>query len=115
MKTPTILVSRCYSETTPESAESGDFSDHGFVYEREPRTFSELVREIESGGFSQAGATGWLCTGYSCVDYRTGTDREETLHFCRDQPERLRKWFWLAARLVANRRDARLAAWRARG
>ncbi len=101
---PTILVSRCYSETTPESAEQGDFSDTGFVHEAEPFTFSELVRVISQGGFRQEGGTDWLCTGYSTVDYRTGIEREETLHFNRANPERLRKWFWLAARIANKRR-----------
>jgi hypothetical protein len=98
----TILVSRCYSEITPESAEQGDFSDCGFVHEAEPFTFSELVWVIRRGGFSQDGCTDWLSTGYHVEDYRTCTEREETLHFDRANPERLRRWFWLAAK-VANR------------
>lgn len=28
-----IIISRTYAETTPESSEIGDFSDHGFVTE----------------------------------------------------------------------------------
>lgn len=116
MSTPTILVSRCYSEVTPESAENGDTSNTGFVYQAEPKIFSELVREIERDGFSQEGGTGWLCTGYSTQDYRTGTEREETLHCDRDQPERLHKWFWRAARLAearqkARRQSAQLRSW----
>jgi uncharacterized GH25 family protein len=105
MKTnpPTILVSRCFSEVTPESAENGDTSDYGFVDEREAMTFSELVRAIRDGGFYQDGSTGWLSTGYYTEDYRTGTEREETLHFHRDNPKHLDKWFWLAARM-ANRK-----------
>lgn len=99
----TILISRCYSEVTPESAERGDFSDRGFVYQCEPFTFSELVREMRDGGFCREGGTEWLCTGYHTEDYRTGTEREETLHFCRENPERLRKWFVLAHRFASRR------------
>lgn len=111
MKTqpPAILVSRCYSETTPESAENGDTSDTGHVYESQPFTFSELVQEIRNGGFSREGSTEWLSTGYSCTDYRTGTDREETLHFDRANPERLRKWFELAVSTVERKRAERVA------
>ena len=96
----TIKVSRCYSEITPESAENGDFSDHGFVYESQDFTFSELVREIRHGGFTFYGGSDWLSTGYSTQDYRTGTEREETLHFSRENPTRLRKWFLLANRFA---------------
>lgn len=108
---PAILVSRCYSECTPESAENGDTSDSGFVYECEPRTFGELVREIESDGFAQEGCTDWLCTGYSTQDYRTGTEREETLHCARENPPHLHKWFWLAAEIAKRRLAARRAAY----
>ncbi len=105
MKTaPAILVSRCFSEITSESAENGDTSDTGFVYESEPFTFSELVREISQGGFVRESLTEWLCTGYHTEDYRTGTEREETLHFARENPAHLRKWFELALKFATCRR-----------
>lgn len=102
MNAPKILVSRCYAECTPESAQDGDFSDTGFVYEANAFTFSELVREIRDGGFRRDGSTGWLSTGFHTEDYRTGLEREESLHFCCENAGRLEKWFWLAYR-AANR------------
>ena len=101
MNTPTILITRCYAETTPESAENGENSDSGFVYEDVPFTFTELVHEIANGGFHRDGATEWLSTYPQVESYETATEREESLHFSRANPDRLRKWFNLAAR-VAN-------------
>ena len=37
-----IIISRTYSETTPESAENGEFSDHGFITEKQEVSFYEL-------------------------------------------------------------------------
>jgi hypothetical protein len=90
---PTILVSRCFSEVTPESAEHGDTSDNGFVYESQEMEVQELAREIRLGGFYREGCTEWLSTGYHTSDYSTGTEREETLHFCRENHPRLWKHF----------------------
>lgn len=109
----TINVSVCFSEITPESAERGDFSDHGFVFENESLSFRELVDLIERNGFSREGSTEWLTTGYSVQDYSTATEREETLHFSRSNPERLRKYFDLAMRTVEERQvRRRLKGWR---
>jgi len=105
MKTlrPTIIVSRCYSECTPESAEDGDFSDSGFVYESEELEVQELAREIRLGGFYREGCTEWLSTGFHTSDYSTGTEREETLHFHRDNHPRKWKHFERIARIATRR------------
>lgn len=97
-----ILISRYYSETTPESAEDGDFSDTGFVYDSCEFTFRELVRELRDfytlsdSRFSGVGT--WACSGFETTDYRTGTEREETLHFSRDNAPRLEKYWPKALR-----------------
>lgn len=101
--TPKILVSRCYAETTPESADDGDHSDSGFVYESEPMTFSELVREIRGEGFNWCPGADWLLADCGCVDFSTGTHREETLHFAHGNEPHLRKWFNLAVRFALHR------------
>lgn len=100
---PTILVSRCYSEVTPESAEDGDFSDSGFVHEAVEMTPQELAREIRLGAFHREGCTEGLSTGFHTKCYRTGTEREETLHFDRKNPARLRKHFDRIAAIASAR------------
>ena len=104
MKTPPILISQCYSEVTPESAEAGDFSDSGFIRECEPMTFRELVNLLWAGGFYREGETEWLTTGWSTTDYTAATEQEETLHFHRANHSRMRKWFELAIRTVEAKR-----------
>ena len=99
---PTILVSRCYSEATPESAEDGDFSDSGFVYEAEEMTVQDLAREIRNSGFRREGCTDWLQTSWEVTDYSTGTEREESLHFHRDNPPRLKKHFDRIAKIASR-------------
>lgn len=97
-----ILISRCYSETTPESAEEGDFSDTGFVYDSCEFTFRELVRELrEFTSLScshYSGVSTWACSGFEATDYSTGTEREETLHFSRENAPRLGKYWPMALR-----------------
>jgi len=100
-----ILVTRCYSEITPESAADGDVSDYGLVYAHQAMTFRELVEEIWQGGFMLERGADWLSTGYSVEDYRTGTAREETLHYSMTNPTRMEKYFWLAVK--ASERRAR--------
>jgi hypothetical protein len=75
-----FLVSRTYSETTPESATEGDFSDTGYVHEAEEYTLRELIDLIKRDGFYREGGTRWLTNGWSTECYRTGTEREENLH-----------------------------------
>lgn len=92
-----ILISKTFDVVTHESAENGEAAEFGFVYENEPFTFRELVREIEVGGFTRNGATTWL-DGYAETDYRTGEVTTEALHFSRLNPPHLEKWFWLAVK-----------------
>jgi len=97
-----LLISRCYSEVTPESAEDGDFSDTGFIYEAQEFTFRELVRELRDfytlSDSRSSGVGTWACSGFGTSDYSTGTEREETLHFSRDNAPRLHKYWPKALR-----------------
>jgi hypothetical protein len=95
-----ILVNRYFSEITPESAENGEASDNGVIVENEECTFRELVRMMrEHWQCSCYPVRGevyeWLSTGFYTSDYRTGTEREETLHYSRDNPPKNEKyWKW---------------------
>lgn len=100
-----LLISRTYSETTPESAEDGDFSDTGFVYQDVEFTFRELVKELsemsESSRWPSTGSThDWYSTPFEVTDYGTGTgtERQESIHFSRSNPPRLAKYWSKAAR-----------------
>lgn len=100
---PAILISRTYSETTPESAEDGDFSDTGFIYEAHEFTFRELVRELRdcyslSESPSRGGRDVWASTNWETSDYSTGTEREESVHFHRDNRDSLAKYWTKALR-----------------
>ncbi len=95
-----LLISRTYSEITPESSEQGDFSEQGFVHEKEPFSFRELVSALREGGFDSSscypprgGAFEWAQTPFEITDYRTGTERQECLHFSRSNPpQKLKYW-----------------------
>ena len=97
-----ILISKTFDVVTPESAEDGEAAESGFVYENEPFTFRELVREIQNGGFTR-NCSAWL-ESYSETDYRTGDVRTEALHFSHANSPRAEKWFWLAVDIATRRR-----------
>ena len=97
-----ILISKTFDVVTPESAEDGEAAESGFVYENEPFTFRELVREIQGGGFTRT-CSAWL-ESHSETDYRTGDVRTEALHFSHANPPRAEKWFWLAVDIATRRR-----------
>ncbi len=73
-------VNRTYSETTPDSASAGDFSDTGFVFEDQIYTLRELIDYIKAEKFEREGKTNWLTQGWFTSCYSTGTEREECLH-----------------------------------
>lgn len=76
-----FLVSKTYSEVTPESAEDGDFSETGFCWQDQVYSLEDLKHLIKSEGFyRESRGTSWLTTGFSTSCYRTGTQREENLH-----------------------------------
>lgn len=69
-------------------------------------TFRELVDAFEShrepSCMPARGDTGeWFSSGYEMRDYRTGTERETTIHYSRKNPERMAK-YWRKAAIVAG-------------
>lgn len=73
-----FLVSKTYSQVTPESAEFGDFFDSGFVWQDVPYTFRELVELLDSREWDFDGYS--ISNGWNIIDYSTMTSEEEQLH-----------------------------------
>lgn len=97
-----ILINRTYSETTPESAEDGDYSDSGFIVEDVAYGFRELVALLKShpeASCSPADGSEfeWYSTGFYTDDYTYGTEREESVHYSRNNAPRSAKYWRLAA------------------
>jgi hypothetical protein len=103
-----ILISRTYSEITPESCEQGDFSETGFISEVEEVSFSQLVDLMRthcspSSSPDNYDTRTYYSTEFYTSDYRTGTEREESIHFHHDNTENAAK-YWKYARLSANKK-----------
>lgn len=97
-----ILVHKTFTEITPESAEDGDSSDSGMVWENVEYTFKELVRLLrdypEASNYPTNGSTGeWYETGYFTECYATGTERCEAVHYSADNAARSAKYWRKAA------------------
>jgi hypothetical protein len=106
-----ILISKTFAETTPESSEFGDFSKTGFISECEQVTFRELVElMIEHREPSQSPNDGnthvWYSSNY-VSNYRTGTEREDSLHYHRGNAANCVK-YWKLARIAA---DKQISKW----
>lgn len=101
-----IIINRTYSEVTPESSEEGDFSDNGFISEAEEVSFSELVslmREHRQPSNSRNNDINtWYSTGFYTSDYSTATEREECIHFSRNNTKNAEK-YWKLARIIADK------------
>lgn len=99
MKPLTFNTLRCFADMTPESAEHGDYEETGILSEWD-LTFRELVEELSSHRHWQlAEGADWFTSGIFTVCYRTGRDREETLHVRRPSP-RHERYYQLALRLA---------------
>lgn len=107
-KPPQFIISRTYSEITPESAENCNLSDSGFIDERARYDFQELIdlmrRHPEASASHDTGPRVWYSTGYQIDDYKTGTEREECIHWHRENLPRHAK-YWTKARRFADRRN----------
>lgn len=100
-----ILINRTFAEITPESSEIGDFSDNGLICENEPVTFRELCDLMKnhyqaSQCPNYGGVDVWLSTGFFTADYSTGTEREECIHFSRDNSDNAAKYWRLAMKFA---------------
>jgi len=87
--------------------EAGEAEETGYLFEDEPFTFRELLREINCQGFrnpSCSPATGnpreWLTTDPEPY-YQTGEETIYSLHFSHNNPDRAAK-YWKAAFRAAN-------------
>ena len=90
---------RCFADTTPESAEYGDFEETGILNEWD-LTFRELVEELSGPQhWLYAEGADWFTTGIFTVCYRTCRDREETLHV-RRPTARHERYYQLALKLA---------------
>lgn len=94
-----FLVSKTYSQITPESAEDGDFSDRGFVWQDVPYTFRELVELLESREWYFDGSS--ISNGWNVIDYSTMTEEEEQLHVSCPTP-RHKRYFDKALKLAGK-------------
>jgi hypothetical protein len=91
-----MLLSKTYEVITPESAEDGAVDRSGFEFEREPFSFSELVRALEDYSHvndSTFGDHTWAISEPE-INWRTGAETVYSLHFV--GPESKRK-YWLRA------------------
>lgn len=82
-----LQLSMTYETVTPESAENGEASDAGFVFEACDCGARELVRYITHDGFTNPnqshGVPGWLSTEPE-TDYITGETETRSIHPGRD-------------------------------
>lgn len=101
-----ILVSQTFEIITPESAEQGDAEERGYKYEDREFTFRELVDLMEEhpqcssgGGNFTPGPNDWF-SSYGDTDFRTGAVESTSVHFSRNNPPRLAKYWAKAARFA---------------
>ena len=98
-----ILVNITYADTTPKSAEFGDFSDTGVLSIDEQYTFRELVNAFKNcyREPSNSPNNGDINTWYSVYfthDYAKGIEREESIHFSHLNTANANKYWKLAAK-----------------
>ncbi|WCD44232.1 hypothetical protein Lumi_093 [Xylophilus phage Lumi] len=101
-----LTLSKTFSETTPESAENGDTSATGFVWEDVQHTFRECVELLREHRYAscsplpshQVTDFTWFSSGWNVEDYSTCTERETSIHYSRSNPPRNLKYWRLAAK-----------------
>lgn len=97
-----IIIDCTFSEVTPESAENGELSDSGFMWQDNECSFRDLIRLMRDHTNSSCHpATGgtheWYTSEMGAIDYRTGTERETSLHYSQKNPARNAKYWRKAA------------------
>ncbi len=103
-----ILISKTFAEVTPESAEIGDYSNQGFLNECEQVTFKELVNLLkihcQPSQYPNDGNTNvYYSTGFYPDNYATGTDKEEVIHYHKDNTPNTAKYWKLAAKFAGRK------------
>lgn len=106
-----FMVGKTYEIVTPESAEHGEADEHGWVFDAEPMTLRETVREIQKLGAFEADSSpvpqkGTRLTLYQSdgdVDYGTGAETREALHIKAPQNALLRLKQYLASEIRSFR------------
>jgi hypothetical protein len=98
-----IIISRTFVEVTPDSAEDGEFSDHGFIDERVEVTFPELVdlmteHHHPSCSPNDGGTDVSYSTEMYTSDFGDGTNRQESIHYHKDNTPNIAKYWKMAAR-----------------
>lgn len=102
-----ILISRTFAVISPDSAEVGEYFDHGFLAEREEVTFRELVdymREHPSPScypWRRDDRNASFSTDFEICSYGRGWYRETSIHFHRDNTDTDYK-YWVWAREIAH-------------
>ena len=105
-----ILINRTFAEITPESCEDSSFSDSGFIEESQKVTFTELVDLMREHNMTSCSPDSfdnlhtWYSTDFYTTDYSTGTNREESIHFHKDNTPNAAKYWFLAAKIAANKK-----------
>jgi hypothetical protein len=105
-----IKISKTFTEFNPDTAENGDFSDHGFIEEMEEVTFIELLELMRRHPFPSqcpymGQITASLSSGYEITNFRTGTQRETSIHYHKDNEKPNAHYWELAAILVKLERE----------
>ena len=103
-----ILIDQTFEIVTPKSAEEGDAAERGFNYVAQPFTFREMVELLQE--HPQASSSGsvdpsvWFSsypdTG-SRAYFEQGEEESTAVHFSRENPPRLAKYWAKAARFAA--------------
>ena len=98
-----LYINRTFTEVTPESAEEGDFSAIGFIEQDQPVTFRELVNYMKNhneashtidGNWHPSTDTWFTCYSFTSC-YRTGTERQESIHYSsNNHPRNAKYWIW---------------------
>jgi len=90
-KSELFTVSRTYDIVTPESAEQGDVSESGYVYEPEKMTLRDVLSEIKSLGYFENlqdyNGSQSLYGVDADIDAADGSETREALHI--DASERV--------------------------
>jgi hypothetical protein len=98
-----IILSKTFSETTPESAEHGDFSNSGFEWQDVEYTFKELIDELKNNNYCIHQLDRTISNDFETVCYRTMTERQFSLHYSRDNNERSVKYWKKALEYVSGK------------